>query len=70
MSKLNRIVDFYIEGFTSLSDWARTLWIIILAKLFIMYVLLRLFFFQPDMKVNFDNNEDRANHVIEQLTNP
>jgi Na+/H+ antiporter NhaD/arsenite permease-like protein len=70
MSKFNRFVDFYIDGFTHLPDWARTLWIIILAKLFVMFVVLKLFFFQADMKVNFNNDQDRANHVIEKITNP
>ncbi len=70
MSTFNRLVDFYIDGFTQLSDWARTLLIIMLSKLFIMFVILKLFFFQADMKVNFSNDEDRANHVIEKITNP
>ena len=45
MVKFKDIVDFYIDGFSDLSDWSRALWIIILAKLFIMFVVLKLFFF-------------------------
>jgi len=70
MVKFKDIVDFYIDGFSDLSDWSRALWIIILAKLFIMFVVLNLFFFQNEMKVRFDNDQDRANHVIEQITIP
>ncbi len=70
MVKFKNVVDFYIDGFSSLPDWSRTLWIIILAKLFIMFVVLKLFFFQNEMKVRFDNDLDRANHVIEQITIP
>lgn len=70
MSKLKDIADFYIEGFSTLPDWSRTIWIIILTKLFIMFVILKLFFFQNEMKVNFDNDDDRANHVIKQITTP
>ncbi|MBQ5826069.1 MAG: DUF4492 domain-containing protein [Bacteroidaceae bacterium] len=41
-----RIWHFYIEGFRNMT-WGRTLWIIILLKLFIMFAILRVFFFQP-----------------------
>lgn len=49
--------------------WATTLWTIILVKLFVMFVVSRLFFFQNNLKSNFYNNEDRARHVIENITN-
>ncbi len=29
--------------------WGRTLWILILIKLFVMFAILRLFFFQPQL---------------------
>lgn len=48
----------------------RTLWAIILIKLFVMFVILKIFFFPNFLKSNFDNDEDRSKHVIEQLTNP
>ena len=38
--------NFYLEGFRSMT-LGRTLWIIILLKLFIMFFILKLFFF-PD----------------------
>lgn len=37
---------FYRDGFRSMT-WGRTLWIIILLKLFIMFAILRVFFFKP-----------------------
>ena len=43
---LNNALHFYIEGFRNMT-WGRTLWIIILLKLFIMFAVLRMFFFQP-----------------------
>jgi len=70
MSEINHFIDDYIDGFTKLSDWVRTLLIIMLSKLFIVFVILKLFFLQADMKVNFNNDEDRANHIIEKITNP
>ncbi len=70
MNRLNKIVAFYLEGFRNLSPWSRTLWAIILIKLFVMFVIFRLFFFQNVLKTQFNNDEERANHVIEQITTP
>ena len=50
--------------------WGRKLWGIILVNLFIMFAVLRLFFFPDLLKRDFDSDEERANHVLEQLTNP
>lgn len=38
--------QFYLEGFRRMT-WGRTLWIIILLKLFVMFAILRVFFFRP-----------------------
>lgn len=46
MQILRRIVMFYIEGFRQMT-WGRQLWAIILIKLFVLFAILRLFFFQP-----------------------
>ena len=46
------------------------LWGIILIKLFIMFGILRLFFFPDILKSEFNSDEERSNHVLEQLTNP
>lgn len=40
---------FYREGFKSMT-WGRTLWLIILLKLFVLFVVLRLFFFRPALE--------------------
>ncbi len=39
---------FYHDGFRQMT-WGRTLWAIILLKLFVMFVVLRVFFFKPAM---------------------
>lgn len=67
MHILKRVYHFYVDGFRSLSPWARTLWIIILVKLFIMFAVLRLFFFRDTLKNRYATDEERANHVIEEL---
>ena len=66
---LVKIFRFYADGFRNMT-WGRKLWGIILFKLFILFVVLRLFFFPDLLKRNFDSDEERANHVLEQITNP
>ncbi|MBQ8478857.1 MAG: DUF4492 domain-containing protein [Akkermansia sp.] len=41
---IGRVVRFYLEGFRSMT-LGRTLWAIILLKLFIMFAVLKAFFF-------------------------
>ncbi len=43
------VFEFYRDGFRTMT-WGRTLWLIILIKLFVMFVILRLFFFTPYLK--------------------
>ncbi len=47
----------------------KQLWLIIVIKLFIMFAILKLFFFPNLLNTNFDTDEERSNHVIEQITN-
>jgi Na+/H+ antiporter NhaD/arsenite permease-like protein len=45
----------------------KTLWMIALIKLFIMFGILKVFFFPNQLKTNYDNDRDRSEHVINQL---
>ena len=65
---LKQIVSFYFDGFINLSVTSRKLWIIIFVKLFIMFAILKLFFFPDFLKTKFKTNTERSNYVIEQLT--
>lgn len=72
LSKMNlfrRIFLFYYTGFKEMTI-GKQLWIIILIKLFIMFAILKLFFFPNFLKTNFDSDQERSDYVIEQLTNP
>lgn len=44
----------------------RTLWIIVAIKLIIMFAILRIFFFKPELN-KFKSDSDKAQHVIENL---
>ncbi len=46
---LTNIWHFYLDGFRNMT-WGRVLWVIILVKLFIMFAVLRVFFFPDFLK--------------------
>ena len=64
-----RVFRFYRDGFRSMT-LGKTLWKIILLKLFIMFGVLKLFFFPNFLNTNFDTDEQRAGYVMEQITIP
>ena len=62
-----RIYRFYRDGFKTMTV-GKTLWKIILVKLFIMFAVLKLFFFPDFLSTKFSTDEQRADYVIEQIT--
>lgn len=64
-----RVYRFYRDGFRSMTV-GKTLWKIILVKLFIMFAVLKLFFFPDFLATNFTTDEQRADYVTEQITKP
>jgi uncharacterized membrane protein len=57
----------YREGFRSMVV-GRTLWKIIAIKLFIIFAVLKLFFFPNYLATNFTTEHERADHVLENIT--
>jgi len=64
-----RIIQFYRDGFRSMT-LGKTLWKIILIKLVIIFAILKLFFFPDLLNTQFRTDEQRAGYVMEQLTRP
>ena len=64
-----KIFRFYRDGFRSMT-LGKTLWKVILIKLFIMFAVLKLFFFPDFLITQFNTDEQRADHVMEQITLP
>ena len=62
---LGRIIRFYIDGFREMT-LGRTLWLIILIKLFIMFAVLKAFFF-PDLLAG-KSDAEQCDHVLYELT--
>ena len=64
---LYRIYDLYVDGFRSMT-LGRTLWAIILIKLFIIFAILKLFFFPNFIKEHASEGEE-AEFVASQTLN-
>lgn len=67
ISRSKQLYLFYREGFRSMVV-GRSLWKIIVIKLFIMFAVLKIFFFPNYLKTNFSTEQDRADHVLKNLT--
>lgn len=61
-----RIFRFYYEGFRDMT-LGKTLWFIILLKLFIMFAILKVFFFPNFLGSRFDSDQDKSEYVGTQL---
>jgi hypothetical protein len=68
-SLLIRLFRFYYDGFRDISVWGRKVWIIIIIKLFIMFAILKLFFFPDFLQKKYDNDKQRGEYVLDQLIN-
>lgn len=66
-SLITRIFRFYQDGFRRMTV-GRTLWKIIFIKLFVMFAVLKFFFFPDFLATTFTTDAQRAEHVLEQLT--
>jgi hypothetical protein len=64
---IKRVFRFYFDGFKNMT-YGKTLWVIILIKLFIIFIILKLIFFPDFLKKNFSSDEERSNYIIEKLT--
>jgi len=68
MKILIKIFNFYYQGFKNMT-WGKSVWIIILIKLFIFFFVLKIFFFPNLLEKNFSSDKERGEHVLENLTN-
>ena len=61
---LAKIWRFYIDGFKNMT-WGRQLWVVILVQLFIMFAILKVFFFPDFLKGKTD--EEKSDFVSTEL---
>ena len=61
------VFHLYYDGFRSMVV-GKALWKIILLKLFIMFAILKVFFFPDFLATNFSTDAERADYVLKNLT--
>ncbi len=62
---LKQVFSFYIDGFRDMT-LGKTLWLIILLKLFILFFVLKFFFF-PDFLSSQGVNGDKDDYISSEL---
>jgi hypothetical protein len=68
INSASEIFRFYYDGFRNMSSWGKKVWIIILIKLFIIFIILKVFFFPDLLKREYNTDEQRSEYVLDQLT--
>ena len=68
MTFLQKVWDLYYDGFRNMTV-GKTLWIVILIKLFIFFVIIKWLFFPNLLKENYSTDEERAEAVRTELIN-
>jgi hypothetical protein len=63
---INKIVLFYVDGFKNLSSRGKQLWLIIIIKLVVIFVILKVFFF-PTVDTVVKKSDQTALY-LDQLT--
>jgi hypothetical protein len=69
ISAVNRLFRFYHDGFRTMSWWGKRVWIIILIKLFVIFIILKIFFFQDFLQKRYDTDKQKGEYVRDQLIN-
>lgn len=71
-SALKRVLgvfEFYKQGFSAMR-LGKTLWGLIFVKLFVIFVLLKIFVFDENLNSTFASNADKSEFVLRNLINP
>lgn len=57
------IARFYVEGFKSMTNVGRSLWLLIIIKVIIMFAVLKIFFFPDILSDTYNDDGERAEAV-------
>lgn len=63
------VFEFYRQGFSAMR-LGKTLWGLIFVKLFVIFVLLKIFVFDENLNSTFASNADKSEFVLRNLINP
>ena len=59
-------ISMYVDGFKHLT-WGKPLWILIAVKLFILFAILKVFFFPNILNSRFKTEEEKGDFVFKEL---
>ena len=62
-------IRLYSDGFRNLSSCGRKVWLIIIIKLFIIFVILKIFFFTDFLSRKYNNDVQKSEYVRNQILN-
>ncbi|EES89088.1 DUF4492 domain-containing protein [Helicobacter canadensis] len=67
MQFLSRIFYLYYDGFRNMT-LGRSLWLVIILKLLIIFGFLKIFIYDKSLKTNFQTQEEKSKFVSKNLT--
>jgi hypothetical protein len=67
MQVISKIWRLYRDGFRDMPAWGRRLWVIVLIKLCIMFLVFKLFLMPNYLNSRYDTFQEKSDHVFEQL---
>ena len=65
---LHKMFSLYRDGFKNMPGWGRKMWLIIIIKLFIFFIIIKLIFFPDFLNTKFKTDQERSDYVLKQLT--
>jgi len=68
MNAIKNFFNLYKDGFGNLGSLGKKLWLIIGIKLFIMFAILKVFFFPKFLNERFETDEEKSEYVSNVLT--
>lgn len=60
--------SIYYDGLRTMPRWGKVLCMIILAKLLVMFVVFKLLLMPNYLNSQFETDEEKSNHVFDNLT--
>jgi len=67
ITAITRISAFYLDGFRQMR-LGKTLWILILIKLLVLFGVIKLIFFPDVLETHYNSDAERSMHLLEHLT--
>ncbi len=67
---IESVFRFYADGFRNMSSWGKKAWLIIIIKLFIIFAVLRIFFFHDFLGNKFRDDANKSEYVRNNILKP